>query len=375
MTSVPLYRPLITEGDIGAVGTAMQSGQLGMGSVVAAFEERLRTTLGLRDGRELAAVSTGHAALHLALVVAGIGPGDEVITPSLTHLADVQAIAAVGATPVFCDIDDDTLCIDLDEAASMVTERTRAVMVVDYGCHLCDHDALARLAAENGLRVVHDAAHSFGSCYRGRPVGTFSDLCVFSFDPAKAVTCIDAGVLVVPNEDDMHRVHRLRRLGSTEAASAMYRGEREWVFDARETGFRYHLSNIHAALGMAQLEKLGLITSSRQDACRRYAANLGSIEWVQLPDTDFADVNPFLFYIRVPSELRDALRSHLSVSGIETGIHWYPAHRLSAFVDAPSGTLAVTEKAASELVSLPLHSGMDLEVVDFVSEAVANFTR
>src|SRR4051812_45677073 len=273
MDEIPLYKALVEQDELDAVAAAIATGKLGMGALVGDFEAAAGEAIAAGD-RFVAAVSTGHAALHLAAVLAGLGPGDEVITPSLAHLADVQAIAATGATPVFCDIRSDTLSIDVERAAELVGPHTKALLVLDYGCHLCDHDGIAQLASAAGLRVIHDAAHAFGSSYRGRPVGSFSDLCIFSFDPVKALSCIDGGVLVVRTEEELRRVQRLRRIGSSESADLMYRDTRTWTFDVVETGFRYHLSNVHAAFGLAQLGKLDRIRSSRQDASRRYSEQL-----------------------------------------------------------------------------------------------------
>src|SRR4051794_804773 len=273
MDQIPLYKALVEQDELDAVAAVLGTGKLGMGAVVSEFECAARHVIGA-EHRYVAALSTGHAALHLAVILAGIGPGDEVITPSLAHLADVQAIAATGAAPVFCDVDDATLTLDVEQAAALVGPRTKAVLALDYGCHLCDHDAIAELASAAGLRVIHDAAHAFGSTYRGRPVGSFSDLCMFSFDPVKALSCMDGGMLVVRTEEELRRVQRLRRIGSSEPADLMYRDTRSWTFDVVETGFRYHLSNVHAAFGLAQLRKLDRIRASRQDACRRYSEHL-----------------------------------------------------------------------------------------------------
>ena len=160
--TIPVFKPAIGPEEIDAARAALEMGWLGMGSYVGALETKLRDFIAAPD-RHVVAVSTGHAALHLAMMLAGIGPGDEVITPSFNNAADFQAIGATGAAPVFCDIDDATLCIDLDSAERMVSDRTKAIIAMDYDCLLCDHDRVARFAAAHGLRVIHDAAHSFGS--------------------------------------------------------------------------------------------------------------------------------------------------------------------------------------------------------------------
>ena len=374
LEDVPVYRTLIEADEFAAVAEVLQSGWLGMGRAVARFEEGVHQAIAA-GSRHVVAVSTGHAALHLSMVIAGVGPGDEVIVPSFTHLADVQAILAVGAQPVFCDIDPLTLCIDIDQAAALVGPATRALLIMDYGPHLCDYDSASSLAEAHGLRIVHDAAHAFGSSYRGRPVGSFSDLCIFSFDPVKALTAIDAGIVVVQHQEERQRLHRLRLLGSDQPAETMYRNDRTWDYDASDDGFRYHLSNVHAAIGVEQLAKLDRIRSTRQAICRRYQEQLKAVQGVEAPACDFDDLNPFLYYVRVPAEHRDRLRDHLAQRGIGTGIHWRPAHLHSRFGGFRRGPLSVTERVGAEILSLPLHSGMADRVVDRVCNEVAAYFR
>lgn len=369
---IPIYKALVETEEIEAAEGSLRRGWLGMGSDVGEFEEAVEKVLG-GGTRRAVALSTGHAALHLGLVIAGVGPGDEVIVPALSHLSDVQAIRAVGAEPVLCDVDDTTLCLDPSRAAELVGPRTRAVIVLDYGPHLADHAAIADLARAHGLRVVHDAAHSFGASLGDAMVGSFSDICMFSFDPVKAVSCIDAGVLVVQTEEELQRVRALRVLGASNPAELAYAHGRTWQHDVLEPGFRYHLPNLHAAIGLAQLGKLDLIRWSRQSACRRYQAHLAGLDWLRLPDADVTGRNPFLYYVRVAAEHRQAFREHLASRGVETGIHWVPVSELTLLAAARRGPLPVVERAGHELVSLPLHSCMPDDVVDRVCDAVASF--
>ena len=370
---VPLFKPLIEQEEISAATEALEMGWLGMGSYVREFEQALVELVGAPD-RHVAAVSTGHAALHLALLVAGVGVGDEVITPSFNNVADFQAILATGAEPVFCDIDADSLCIDLDSAEKLVTSRTKAVIVMDYQCMLCDHDGVAAFAKQHGLRVIHDAAHSLGSTYKGKNVGSFSDLCMFSFDPVKSVTCVDGGALVL-REEELVSVREMRLLGMGQPAPVMYQNRRAWTYDVARPGFRYHMANLHAAIGLQQLKKMHRITESRRTAARYYNENLASARKVIVPRTDFRDVTPFLYYIRVPGPSRDALRTYLSGRGIETGIHWQPAHWFTLFKDCRKGDLSVTDRVGKEIVSLPLHTGIPRLSQDKVIQAVADFFR
>ena len=371
---IPVFKPLIEDEEFAAVRAALELGWLGMGSYVSDFEKAILDTLG-RPARHVAAVSTGHAALHLAMLVAGVGPGDEVITAAFNNVADFQAILAVGGQPVFCDISDDTLCIDLDKAAALVSKRTKAIIVMDYDCVLCDHDRVASFAATHGVRVIHDAAHAFGSKYKGRMIGSFSDIAMFSFDPVKTITCIDGGAVVVKTPEELAALHEMRLIGMGQPATLMYQNQRAWTYDVKRLGFRYHMANLHAALGCAQIRKLDEIARGRREACRYYSERLGRIGHIQVPkaDDDFKDTTPFLYYIRVPAARRDALRAHLRESGVDTGIHWQPGHTFSLFANCRHGDLSVTDRASKEVLSLPLHSKMSHETVSAVVDSIESF--
>jgi len=369
---IPVFKPWIDETEYAASRAALELGWLGMGSYVNEFEEAMRRFLHAGD-RFVAAVSTGHAALHLALLVADVGPGDEVITPSFNNVTDFQAILATGAEPVFCDIQDGTLCIDLDKAELLVTPRTRAIIVTDYGCLLCEHTRVSEFAAKYRIRVIHDAAHAFGSKYQGGMVGSFSDICMFSFDPVKTLTCIDGGMLVVRTREELEKIHEMRLVGMGQPASVMYLNKRAWTYDVKRLGFRYHLANLHAALGLAQLSKIGRISETRRIACRYYNEKLKHFPLLRLPETDFQGITPFLYYVRVPETRRDSFRAHMKEHGVDTGLHWQPGHWFTLFQKCRRGDLAVTDRTGKQIVSLPLHSSMSTETLDRVIEGVRTF--
>ena len=372
LTHIPVFAPLLESEELDAAREALELGWLGMGSYVGEFESEIAALIEAPD-RHVAAVSTGHAALHLALLLAGVGPGDEVITPSFNNVADFQAILATGAEPVLCDVHDDTLCLDVEKAAELAGPATKAVIATDYACFLCDHDALGELAEREGLRVIHDAAHSIGSRHRGRPTGSFSDMTMFSFDPVKTVTSIDGGALVVRTEEELERVHEMRLIGMGQRASEMYGNRRAWTYDVRSLGFRYHLANLHAAIGIAQIRKLPRIARTRREACRAYEEGLAGLEAVRTPAADLEDVVPFLYFVRVPPERRDDLRDHLSERGIDTGIHWQPGHAFSLLRDCRRGDMTVTDRVASEILTLPLHSDPAPGSVERVVAGVTSF--
>jgi dTDP-4-amino-4,6-dideoxygalactose transaminase len=372
--TVPLFQPVIGQEELDAAREALEHGWLGLGSYVEAFERELERLVGAPD-RHVVAVSTGHAALHLSLLLAGVGPGDEVITPSFNNAADFQAILATGATPVFCDVDDDSLCIDMAGAERVVSPRTKAIIVIDYGCRLCDFEGVARFAEAHGLRVVHDAAHSFGSKINGRAVGGSSDLAIFSFDPVKTITCIDGGAVVVRSEDEVRRLQAMRLLGMTQPAKTAYAEARAWSYDIVTLGFRYHLSNIHAAIGLAQLRKLDWIIESRRRICRYYNSRLGELPGVRVPHTDFNDISPLLYYVRLPAPLRDRLRADLAERGIDSGIHWQPGHSFKLLKPFQRIALPVTDNVAREILTLPLSPSMTTDTAAIVCDAIEAFCR
>ncbi|MEO5680354.1 MAG: DegT/DnrJ/EryC1/StrS family aminotransferase, partial [Acidimicrobiales bacterium] len=217
--------------------------------------------------------------------------------------------------------------------------------------------------------------HSFGASRGEDMIGSFSDIAMLSFDPVKALSCIDAGVVVVQTEQEVQRLRELRVLGASQPAEMAYGHQRAWYYDVVEDGFRYHLSNVHAAVGLAQLAKLETIRESRQAACRAYRSRLQGIDGLVVPDGDVSNLNPFLYYVRVLDGRRQAFREHLTTLGVETGFHWMPLHTMTLFAGCRRGDLSVVDRASEEIVSLPLHSGMPLDVVERVGDAVLSFFR
>lgn len=372
--AIPVFKPLLADEELAACRTVLDEGWLGMGRQVGEFEAALEQMMGL-DGRRVCAVSTGHAALHLALLLAGIGPGDEVITASFTNIADLQAVLACGADVVFCDIHDDTLCIDLDHVEDLIGPRTRALIAMDYACHFCDHERIAVLAEKHELRIVHDAAHSFGSLYDGRRIGSFSDIAMFSFDPVKTITCIDGGALVVGSEEELEQLREMRLIGMGQPTGVMYENRRAWTYDVRRLGFRYHLANLHAAIGVAQLARLDRIASHRRTYCARYEERFGQLEGLRSPGALADGVVPFLYYLRIADGRRSEFQRHLASRGVDSGLHWQPGHTFSLFRECRRGDLTVTGRVADEIVTIPLHSEMSQHTLEQVAAAVESFPR
>lgn len=366
---IPVFQPVIGVDTIKAVVDALHAGWLGMGAVTQAFEDGLARFLGLQD-RFVLATNTGTSALHLGLLAAGVGPGDEVITPAFNFVSDHQAIVATGAAPVLCDVDDATLGLDPDKAAALIGARTKAIVPLHFGGVAGRVKELYALAERHRLRVVEDATHAFGTRVDGRAIGSFGDVTCFSFDPVKVITSIDGGAVVVGDAGALEQLRHWRFLGIDRETLARYQNSRAWEYDVVSQGFRYHLTNINAAVGLSQLARVDEFIASRRQACRLYSRLLAGVAGVRCPTTDFEDVSPFIYTVRVPAARREGLITHLRGRGIATGIHFLPAQDFTYLRSCRRGDLAVTERVTREILTLPLHTHMAPATVERVATAI-----
>jgi dTDP-4-amino-4,6-dideoxygalactose transaminase len=342
---------------------------LGMGAEVRRLEEELASFF----GRRVACVTNGTTALHLALQACDIGPGDEVLVPSLTYVASFQAIRATGARPVACDVDAATLTLSASDAQSRITPRTRAVMPVHYSGGVGDLDGINAMAHRHGLRVVEDAAHAFGSLHDGCRVGSRGDIACFSFDGIKNITSGEGGCVVSDDPEVVRLIADARLLGVCRDTEMRYAGGRSWEFDVVAQGWRGHMSNIMAAIGLAQLERFPELSDRRRQLARRYDAALAMDgRYVRLSH-DYSNVVPHIYVVRIPGlKDRDAVRRKLLERQIETGVHYYPNHRLSYFrPEAADRPLPVTDAIFPELLTLPLHPDLTDGDVDAVVAALS----
>ena len=369
---IPVARPFLGEEELAAVAEVFKSGWLGLGSVTYEFEEAIRARLGCG---QVVAVSSGTAALHLALLGFGIGRGDEVIVPSLTFAASVQAIVATGATPVFCDVRDETLLADPDDVARRVTPRTRALMPVHYAGQTCDMDRLLALAERHGLVIVEDAAHAFGATSRGRPIGSFGHATCFSFDPIKTPTCGEGGAIALSDDGVAERLRRLRLLGIDREAWKRQASEQGWAYAVTTAGYRYHLPNFCAAIGLAQLRRFDSLLERRRTIGRRYDAAFGSLGVVRPVVVDYRESAAFLYIIRLVAAQREVFMATLKHHGVETGVHYIPNHLQPFFKPFATAPLPRVERVWPEMVSLPLFGTMTDEDVATVIDAVRAFDQ
>lgn len=367
--SILVHTPSIGQAEIQAVTEVCEAGWLGMGEVTNAFEARLQEVVGVRHA---IAVQSGTAALHLALEAVGVGPGDEVIVPSFTFAASVQAVLMSEGTPVFCDIDLDTLTLDVDDVVRRITPATKAIVPVDYGGAPCDYDRLLEAVHPRGIAVVADAAHSFGSTYKGRSVGTLADASCFSFDATKTVSCGDGGAVVTDDDEIAARCRAARNLGIVQETWARRLNRRPWSYEVTSPGYRYRLGNLNAAIGLVQLGRLDEFRARKAEIVLRYDEALGGCPGVVLPAWPRGETLHFLYVMRVLDGRRDALLEHLAEQGIQGWVHFIPNHLQPAF-SAYRVPLPMTERAFGEVVSLPLHVRLTDEDVERVAEGVRSF--
>jgi dTDP-4-amino-4,6-dideoxygalactose transaminase len=362
----------LADEELAEVREAFAYGYFGLAHKVLAFEQELQEYLG---ADQVVATSTGTAALHLALAALGIGAGDEVIVPSLTFVASFQAIRATGAMPVPCDVEPDTLRLDLADAARRITARTKALMPVHYAGNPCNMDALLELGAARGIRIVEDAAHAFGATYRGQRIGSFGDITCFSFDSIKNITCGEGGAVVCQDAEVAETIRQMRQLGMKRPAPASGSDKvasRFGPFDVVSLGYRYHLSNINAAIGLAQLRKAERFLARRRAICLRYDAAFADLPAIKRLRINYGEAAPHVYVIRVRDGRRDALRDFLAEWGIETGINYVPNH-LHSYFRRDGVTLPQTERAYAEILTLPLHCALADEDVAAIIAAVRVF--
>ena len=361
------------EEELNQVKEAFDYGYFGLAYKVNEFEQEVQKYLGTT--RHVVAVVNGTAALRIALDACGIGEGDEVILPSFTFVATVQAVIETGATPVFCDIHRDTFLVDVEDIKKRITKRTKAIIPVHYAGDVCDMDALLELKTKYGIRIIEDAAHAFGSSYHGKKVGSFGDITCFSYDSIKPMTCGEGGTVVV-NEDDLDDLIRVKRLLGIDRKTMHTTDwkKRSWKYDVPVQGYRYHMSNINAGIGLAQIKKLNGFIARRREIAHKYIDLLSDVKGIVLPNNNIDEMSSFMFVIKVLDGKRDQLKSFFMENDIETGISYIPIHSFSLF-KKEGFTLPVTEEIYEEILSLPMHVGLSNDDIELVCAKIHEFFK
>jgi len=355
----------ITDEDRRAVMNVLDSGWLSMGPVTARFEDELCAFFGVDHAL---AVTNGTAALHLAAAALGIGPGDEVICPSLTFVASAAAMRHAGATVKLADATStDDFSLDPREITRLLTPRTKAIVVMHYGGYASPMDEIVRIARQHDLFVIEDAAHAPGARLEGAALGSIGDAGCFSFFPNKNMTTGEGGAVVFRQAEHAERARLLRSHAMTTLTWDRHRGH-STSYDVLDVGFNYRIDEIRAALGISQLARVPSFNDARRLLAERYRERLAEHSGLQVPFGAARGEPSFHLapVLAASPESRDALREALRRERIQTSIHYPPIHRFTSYAGA--GPLPVTDEIAGRVLTLPLHPGLSLETVDDVCE-------
>ena len=368
-TRVPLSRPYIDDREEGLVLDVLRSGRLSLGPAIDRFEELFAERVGAPFA---AAVSSGTAGLHLLCHIAGVGEGDEVITSPISFVATANCFIFEGGRPVFADVDAHTLNLDAAAVEALVTDRTRGIVAVDMFGYPCELDELRAIAERHGLWLVDDSCEALGAEYKGAPIGSHGVSGAFGFYPNKQITTGEGGVATTHSEDEWELLKSLRNQGRSY--------ENRWFHHVR-LGFNYRFTDLQAAVGIAQLEKLDEILRLRAEAAARYAELLAGVDGVEPPHPDDEDHRRswFVYVVKLPHGIdRDSVLESLGFHGIEAA-HYVPCVHLQPYMRERygfgEGLCPVAEDAAARSLALPFFTGIDAGDQERVVEALRDAIR
>lgn len=379
-TLIPVFRPNYDKEEIAAVNTVIRSGWIGLGPKTEEFEKRFAA---YTNAPYAIAVNSATAALHLSLLTANIGKGDEVIVPSLTFVSTAHVVKYVGAIPVFSDITPDTLCISPDDIEKKITKRTRAIIPVHYGGHPCDMDRLQKIAKAHNLVIIEDAAHACGSSYHGKKIGSISPFTCFSFHAVKNLATGDGGMITVKDKATAQRLNRLRWLGinkdtwdrleivsGNEGKAYKAYG---WYYEVDELGYKCHMNDINATIGLVQLHKLNKSNEKRRTLAKRYTQILQKLPEIKCPTVKPGVISAQHNYV-IQCRNRDKLHLFLRERNISSGVHYMPLHLQPYYKKLfPNVHLPIVEAVWKSLLTLPLYPDLKIKEQDYIINCIKEF--
>ena len=376
---IPYSRQSVDRADISRVVTALHAEYLTTGPRVEEFERAFAKAVGAEHA---VAVSSGTAALHASMAALGIGPGDEVIVPAMTFAATANCIVYQGGTPIFCDVEPNTLLIDPIDANRKITSRTRAIIAMDYAGQPCDYTKIGSLARAANLMLVADACHSLGGHFIGMRVGRLADLTAFSFHPVKVMTTGEGGMVTTDFPEFAKKMRSFRNHGINH--DHKQRAEfATWQYAMTSLGYNYRITDFQCALGMSQLPKVEGWVGRRREIADMYDELLADFDGVRPLGRAFGRGHAFhLYVVRIDSEItpgRDAIFARMRKAGIGVNVHYIPAHLHPYYMTnfgTCHGDCPAAEKAYDEILSLPIFPGMaDSDVVRVVAELKGALAR
>lgn len=371
---IPYGHQLIEKEDIEAVIEVLTSDWLTTGPYIEKFEKSLCEYTGAHHA---VVVNSATSALDIAVQALELAPGSEVITTPFTFAATNNALLYNTITPVFADIQRETRNIDPEDIRRKITEKTRAIMVVDYAGHPCDLDEIREIADENDLFIIEDAAHALGSSYKGKKIGTFADITIFSFHPVKPITTGEGGAALTDDPELAETMRLLRSHGIRKDGKPCDDRGIFWQYDMTRLGRNYRLTDIQAALGLSQMKKLDAFIRKRTELALQYQNALSDVQHIQLPDTKkYVHHGWHLYTLLVRDINRNHFFGYLRDKGIGVNVHYIPTYRFSYYqqhVPVDYTQFPVTEDIFNRIITLPLHPGMSNTDICDVINAVKKY--
>lgn len=367
---IPYGRQTIEEDDIQAVVDVLRSDYLTTGPKIAEFEKMVADYVGAKYA---VAISNGTSALHAACFAAGIQPGDEVITTPLTFAASSNCVLYCGGTPVFADVDLKTYNINPEDIRRKITDKTKAIIAVHLAGQPCDMDEIHKIAKEHDLLVIEDGAHALGSVYKGKKVGTLSDMTTFSFHPVKPITTGEGGMIVTDNEEFYQKMMLFRSHGITRDENLMTRNDGSWFYQQLDLGYNYRITDIQCALGCSQMKKLDRFLARRKEIVARYNEAFADCENIiipyQLPETESGW---HLYIVQVKNCDRKKVFEALREQGIAVNVHYIPVYTHPYYQEHGYKDIHCrnAEEIILHIISLPLYPTLMVEEQEYVIETL-----
>jgi len=370
---IPVFKPSMSTAEIKAVAEVLKSGWIGLGPKTKEFEEKFADYIGTKYA---IAVNSATAALHLAMKVMGVEKG-EVITTPMTFVSTNHAILYNNASPVFCDIEADTLNIDVNKIEALITKRTKAIVVVHYGGYAVDMDKVMRISKKYGLKVIEDAAHGCGGEYKSQKLGSIGDMGCFSFHAVKNLATGDGGMITTKDKKAYERLLKLRWMGITK--DTWRREERDferysWYYNVEGVGFKYHMNDITASIGLVQLPKLDTMNRKRFEISRLYSKTLASFKNIQLPVIKDYMTRPACHNYVIKLKERDRLNEYLKERGISTGVHYIPNNEYAMYKQF-KGRTPIAQEVWKKILTLPLFPDLKSREIKLIISSIKEFFR
>ena len=366
---IRLSKSCLSNKEIRNVKRVLKKEFLGMGAEVKKFEDELEVFF----KRKVLCLNSGTAAIHLALQACSVKRGDEVLVPAITYLATFQAITATGAKPVMCDVNLEDLNISLESIKKNFTKKTKAIIPVHFMGHPCDLDKIHKFAKAKKIRVIEDSAHAFGTFYKKKKIGSFGDINCFSFDGIKNITSGEGGCVVTKDKKILTKVSNSRLLGVIGESKKRYNGDRNWRYEVKEQGWRYHMSDINAAIGRAQLSRFNQLSKKRKILSKRYDKILSKNNKIfKIIKRDFSKEVPHIYCVIVKNlKKRGLLVKDLAKQNIQLGTHYYPGYKVKYYKKSKK-LFPNVEKIYDKIITLPLHPDLNVKDLDLIVKKITN---